>query len=348
MNKAEGKSTVISISTGTIFKVIIIGLSLAFLWFIKEIVVVLILAILLAAVIEPGVNWLHRRKIPRALSVLGMYVLIIAALAISFILLIPPLVEQITSLSTNFSNVSGTISTSIGKLVDIGQQYGLSEGIASSIEGLRQGLNNVVGGLFGVIASAVGAVAAIVIIMVLAFYIVIEEDAWRRLFRRVAPDDYQPYLTQMFGKMQMKMGLWVRGQLLLMLVIGVATYIGLLILGVPYALVLGIFAGLMEMVPYAGPTLSAIPAVFIAFSDSPLKAGMVLLLCIIIQQVENNILVPKIMQKVTGLNPVVSIVALLIGFKVGGIAGAALSIPIATMGSVFFYDVFREQVEEPK
>ncbi len=343
MNKLAEKSTVISISTGTIFKVIVIALALGFLWFVKEIVVMLLLAVLLASLIEPAVNWLHRRKIPRALSVLGLYIIIFALLAVSLILIIPPFVEQITQLSTNFGDVSTSISQWIGKAVAIGQQYGLAEGVQTSLQSLQGNINGLIGNVFSTISGIVGGVAALVIVMVLAFYIVIEEDAWRRVFRRVAPDEYQPYLTQLFGKMQTKMGMWLRGQLLLMLVIGIASYIGLLILGMPYALVLALFAGLMEMVPYAGPTISAIPMVLIGFSDSPLKALMVLLLCIIIQQVENNILVPKIMQKVTGLNPIVSIVALLIGFKVGGVAGAALSIPIATLVSVFVYDVFKEQ-----
>ncbi len=340
--KSLDKSTVISISTGTIFKLLAIAAVLTFLWYIKEIVVMLILGVFLAALIEPAVDWLHRRKIPRAISVIGLYVIIFAVLAVSLILIIPPFVEQITGLSRNFADLSGSFSDAFSRLVAFGAQYGLSEGINASLASLQSGINGIVGGLFGAIAGVVGGIAALVIILVLAFYIVIEEDAWRRLFRRVAPDEYQPYLSQMFGKMQMKMGLWLRGQLLLMLVVGVTSFIGLLILGVPYALVLALFAGLMEMVPYAGPTLSAIPAVIIAFSDSPLKAATVFLLYVIIQQIENNVLVPKIMQKVTGLNPIVSIVALLIGFKLGGIAGAALSIPIATMGSVFVYDVFRE------
>ncbi len=340
--KPLDKSTVISISTGTIFKMLAIAAVLTFLWYVKEIVIMLVLGVFLAALIEPAVNWLHRRKIPRAISVIGLYVIIFAVLAVSLILLIPPFVEQITSLAKNFTNLSGSFADAFSRLSAFGAQYGLSEGINASLASLQSGINGIVGGLFGAIAGVVGGIAALVIILVLAFYIVIEEDAWRRLFRRVAPDEYQPYLSQMFGKMQMKMGLWLRGQLLLMLVVGVTSFIGLLILGVPYALVLALFAGLMEMVPYAGPTLSAIPAVIIAFSDSPLKAATVFLLYVIIQQIENNVLVPKIMQKVTGLNPIVSIVALLIGFKLGGIAGAALSIPIATMGSVFVYDVFRE------
>lgn len=347
MNKFSEKSTTISISTGTIFKILAITAVIGFLWLVKEIVAMLLLAIMLAALIEPGVDWLHRRKIPRTLGVLSLYVVIFSFLAVTFILLIPPFVDQVTQLSANFGDVSTSVSTWVGKAIAIGNQYGLAEGVQSSLQSLQGAVNTIVGNLFSTISGIVGTVTATVLILVLAFYMVIEEDAWRRVFRRMAPDEYQPYLTQMFGKMQTKMGMWLRGQLLLMLVIAIATFIGLSILGVPYALVLALFAGLMEMVPYAGPAISAIPMVMVGFSDSPLKALMVGLLCVIIQQIENNVLVPKIMQKVTGLNPIVSIVALLIGFKLGGVPGAALSIPLATMGSVFVYDVFRETTDHP-
>lgn len=345
MSKLNDKSTVISISTGTIFKILIIAAALGFLWYVKEIVIMLVLAVLLAALIEPAVNWLHRRKIPRALSVIGLYIIIFTILIVSLILIIPPFVEQVSQLATNFSDISASISQSIGQIKAFGQEYGLTQGVTASLQSLQGGVNDFVGNLFSALTGVIGGLAALVIVLVLAFYMVIEEDGWRRVFRRLAPDEYQPYLTQMFGKMQVKMGMWLRGQLLLMLVIGVTSYIGLTILDVPYALVLALFAGVMEMIPYAGPTLSAIPAVVIGFSESPVKAGMILLLYVVIQQIENNVLVPKIMQKVTGLNPIISIVALLVGFKIAGVAGAALSIPLATMASVFVYDVFRELEE---
>jgi predicted PurR-regulated permease PerM len=123
-------------------------------------------------------------------------------------------------------------------------------------------------------------------------------------------------------------------------VIGAAVYIGLLILGVPYALLLGLIAGLLEIIPYAGPILSSVPILIIAFSVSPIKGFASLVLIIAIQQIENNILVPKIMQKATGLNPIISIVAMLVGVKFGGLVGALLAIPVATMLSVAVEELF--------
>jgi len=121
-------------------------------------------------------------------------------------------------------------------------------------------------------------------------------------------------------------------------------YLGLLILGVKYALILALIAAIGEAVPYLGPIMTAIPAVFLAFVQSPIKALLVLILFILVQQLENHILVPKVMQKAVGLNPISSIIALLIGAKIGGIVGMILAIPVATAASVVIYEVW--QVKE--
>lgn len=339
MAKAEEKKMTITISTQTIFKVLVIAIVIAFVWFVRDIVLMLFLAILLAALIEPAVSWLHHHKVPRALSVLAIYVVLAAVAVLALVAIIPPLLEQFEQLTTNLAGQSGAISDWINHAVATGNQLGLGKEVATSLAALQSTVNDLASNLFSTVTNVVGAVVALVIVMMMAFYIVVDEDSWRRVFRRLAPDEYQPYLSQLFTRMQNKIGLWLRGQLLLMLIVGVSVYVGLLILNVPYALVLGLFAALMELIPFVGPTVSAALGVSIAFVSSPLKALIVLIFYIIMQQTEANILIPKIMQRVTGLNPIVSIVALLIGFKVGGAAGAAISIPLATMLSVFVYDI---------
>jgi len=132
----------------------------------------------------------------------------------------------------------------------------------------------------------------------------------------------------------------------LCLVIFVLSYIGLLILGVKYALMLALIASITELVPYIGPIIGAIPAVVLAFAQSPMLAVFVVALYYGIQLVENNILTPKIMEKAVGINPIISIVALLVGFKVAGVVGAILSIPVATAVSVFVKDVFDSKGEK--
>jgi predicted PurR-regulated permease PerM len=145
--------------------------------------------------------------------------------------------------------------------------------------------------------------------------------------------------------MQRKVGLWLRGQLILSLIIFVLTYLGLLILDVKYALVLALVAGLAEFVPYLGPIIAAIPAMFLAFTQDGLMFTLFVgALYYIIQLVENHIVVPKLMQKVVGLNPIVIIAVLLIGFRIASVPGAILAIPVATAAHVFIKDVFDQRV----
>jgi predicted PurR-regulated permease PerM len=207
---------------------------------------------------------------------------------------------------------------------------------------MRQSVANSFSSVFTTIWGVIGGLAALLVVLVLAFYIVVEDDRARKYFKNLAPVEYQPYISQLIGKMQTKMGAWLRAQIILGLIVGVAVYIGLSLLGVKYALLLALMAGLFELIPYAGPVLSLIPAVLISFVQSPIKGLFVIILYLVVQQLENNILVPKIMQKVVGLNPVVSIVAMLIGWKLGGVLGAILAIPVATMAAVLLEDLFEE------
>ena len=187
--------------------------------------------------------------------------------------------------------------------------------------------------------------ASVFIILVLAFYLVVEEATVSKYFRRLAPIEMQPYMAHLMEKLQRKIGEWLRGQLLLCLIIGVVVYLVLSFLGVKYALVLALIAGLLEVIPYIGPIIAVVPAFIIAFAQAPFLGFSVLLSYIILQQIENHFIVPKIMQRVTGLNPIISILALLVGVKVAGLIGAMFAIPIAMMGVVILEDLFQDHSE---
>jgi predicted PurR-regulated permease PerM len=334
------KPHLITVSTWTIVKVVLILIGLALLWLLKDVVAILFMALLLAALIDPFADWFAKRKIPRGISVLIVYAILLGIAALALILVIPPVVSQVQQLIGNFAQTYEAAVRSFSQFQAVSIEYGFGENFQSSLQALQQGVGKSVSEIFSTITGFFGGMAAFVVVLVLAFYMVVEEDAARRFFKNLAPEEYQPFLGTMFNKMQKRIGSWLRGQLVLGIVIGSAVYIGLLILGVPYALVLGLIAGLLEIVPYAGPMLSSIPILIIAFSVSPLKGVMALVLIIAIQQIENNVLVPKVMQKATGLNPIVSIIALLVGIKLGGLVGAILAIPVATMVAVAAEELF--------
>ena len=198
------------------------------------------------------------------------------------------------------------------------------------------------------IINIFGSLITFVSVLVIVFYLLLEVEAIKKIIQSVTPNKFQTYTTQLFVQAQNKINFWLKGQIILCLIIGILTYIGLLILGVKYALLLALIAGVFEIIPYLGPILGAIPAVFLAFTQNPFTAFLVILLYLIIQQLENSILVPKIMSKTIGLNPIIILIVFLIGGKLYGLIGALLAIPIATALSVLIKDYFELKRKQEK
>lgn len=333
----------VTISTGTFIKAILIVLAMGFLWYIHEIVVIFFVSLLLAALIEPFAEWFSVRNIPRVLSVLIVYVVLLTVVVLLFVGLSPIITDQFSQLAANLSSISNEVAGAVSKVQSFSVQHGLSQDVSKSIQGIETEISQSVGSLFSTVKGFFGGLATGLIILVLTFYMVAEGEKMQKYFKRLAPLEYQPFLSEVMKKMQIKIGAWLRGELFLGFVIGLASYIGLSILHVKYALLLAVIAGFCEMIPYIGPLFSAIPAAIIAFAQSPMLALLVLGLYLIIQQTENHLLVPKVMQKVTGLNPIMSIVALLIGVKLGGVPGAFFAIPVAMMLTVIMEELFNSQ-----
>lgn len=332
-------SHTISISTGTFFKAVLIIVGIWFLWFIRDIVAMFVVAIMLSSIIDPFADWFERKRIPRALAVLIVYTFLLALISLILTVMIPIVAQQSGQLIQNLSTTSTQL---VDSFVQFQQRHQFLESLTSGLQSFQENINTSFNSIFTTVKGFFGWLAALIIVLVLTFYMVVEEDSMRRYFKTVAPSEYQPYLAQTFKKMQMKIGAWLRGQIILGFIVGVAVYIGLKLIGVPYALLLALLAGLFEIVPYVGPILSLIPAAIIGFAQAPIYGLAVLVLYLLIQQVENHVLVPKIMQKVTGLSPILSIAALLVGVKVGGLVGAILAIPLATMLSVVVEDLLKD------
>lgn len=331
----------IHISTRTFFKAVLIVLGLWFLWYIRDIVAIFVVAIMLASVIDPFADWFAVRRIPRGLAVLIVYTVLLALTSVIVIVLIPIITEQSIQL---IQNLSTTYAGFIDSFLQFQSRHRLIETLTSGLQTFEQSLTASAGSLFTTVKGFFGGLAALIIVLVLTFYLVVEEQAVRKYFKTLAPVEYQPFITDVFKKMQIKMGDWLRGQMILGFFVGLAVYIGLSLLGVKYALLLALIAGLLEIVPYVGPIVSLIPAAIIGFAQSLWLGAAVVILFLLIQQIENNLLVPKIMQRATGLNPVLSILALLVGAKIGGIFGAILAIPLATMIGVLMQEIFNEPV----
>ena len=165
---------------------------------------------------------------------------------------------------------------------------------------------------------------------------IIEEDNTKKFIFSISPKKYQEYLIQLMDRISFRMGHWLRGQLILSFSVGFLVYIGLSILGIKYAFVLALIAAITEIIPYVGPFLGAFPGVLIGFTISPLTGVFNNFIVFYIQQVENSFLTPKIMSKAVGLNPVIVIISILVGAKIGGPIGAIMSIPVAIILKYLF------------
>ncbi len=331
-----------SISFISILKFFLVILGLYFLYLIKDVLALIFVSLIFASAIDTWVDYLQNKKIPRGVSVLIIYLVAIAVVGSAVILIIPPIAEQISELADQVPQYFNRVNEAFSFVQDYASRFGFEQS-QDNAGAISSGLTSAVGGIFSTIANIFGGLLSFLLILVITFYMTVEEDAIKRTTRSVVPAKYQDFSVQLINKIQKKIGSWLKGQLILSLIIGILSYFGLLILGVKYALVLALIAAIGEFIPYIGPVISAIPAIFLAFVQSPIKALFVLILFVIIQQLENHLLVPKIMQKAVGLNPIISVVALLIGAKVGGVLGAVLAIPVATAISIVIKELFEEK-----
>ncbi len=335
--------TTINISTSTILRVIFIILCLVFLFAIRDILVLLFFAVIIASAVDLPTRFFDKLKIPRILSVLVIYLIFIGLVIGLLMLFIPSLAREIKDFSNEFPGYADSLYQKIQRIQDGSLKYQkivdeIQKILGNIGETLRESAGNILSktlGIFGGLASAL-------LVLVISFYLAVQKEGIQNLLRGITPKKHETYVLNLWARAQKKMGHWFQGQLFLALVVGVMVYIGLSILHIRFAFLLAIIAGILELVPYIGPVLSAVPAVILAFFQAPVLAVWVLVVYIVVQQLENNLLVPLIMKKVVGLNPVAVIIALLIGGKLLGILGIILAVPAAAVLAEFFRDIKRK------
>lgn len=320
----------IQISVGTILKVVGVLLGLYLAWVIRDILALVFLALFLTALMQPAADAGAKVKIPRGITVLLLYIFVFGFLGLLIVLLVPTLVDEAVKIATLIGSRWDEINGAMGWVKDMAAKYSLQNNVASGLASVQGQAANLIGGAFKTVADIFGGIAAFIIILVMAFYLVTQEGKATSLVRDWIPAKHHDFALHMFDVLQQKIGQWFGGQVLLCVIIGAIYYVGLLLIGIDNALVLALFGGLTEFIPYLGPILGGIPILFVAFAESPIKGFLALGLLVLIQQAENHLIVPKVMQRALGLNPLVSIVSMLIGAKLFGIVGMLLAIPVAT------------------
>ena len=329
----------INITSSTIIKTVAIFVLLYFAYLISDLLVLFFMSLVFSSALDPFVDRLKKKKIPRSVSVLGIYVIFFSILGLAIYSIAPLILKEINGLSANLPAYFDSLSVKFSDFKDYSIKYGLFDNAKSSSDLITGYLSSTAAGVFFTLFNIFGGIFSFVLILVLTFYMVVEENAMKKLIWQFAPAKHQPYVMHLVNRMQIKMGHWLRGQLIVALALAAMSYIGLMILGVNYAVLLALLVGLFSFIPYMGAILGSLPAIFIAFTQSPFMSALAVALFYIIHLIEGNFLQPKIMQRAVGLNPIVSIMAILAGFKLAGLIGAVLSIPVATALAVFIKDV---------
>ena len=343
----------ISISSGTIIRTILFLLLLLLLYLFRDLVLVILTAIVIASSIEPLAKWFIRRKIPRVLSVILVYLLSAGIFASLFITFVPLILEEVSNLS---KSLPGYMS-SVNIWPSINSSGFLSEKVVQSLSsnfsfdqiigGLKLATNYTANGLWQTVNSIFGGLVSFILIIVFSFYFAVQEYGITNFLRVVTPLKQEKYIIGLWRRSQLKIGKWMQGQILLALFIGLLVYLGLMILGVKYALLLAILAALAELIPLFGPILAAIPAILIGFLDGGISLGlMVLGLYVIIQQFENHLIYPLVVKKVVGVPPLLVIIALLVGVQLAGFLGIIIAVPVAAVLMEFINDLGEDRKKQ--
>jgi len=336
----EVTKTEITVRSGTLLKIVAIGALAALFFYLRDIVALVVVAVVLAVLISPVADFCERHRLPRPLGVLVVYLVVLGAFGTLFTLIAQPIIVEVR-------NLAGTIPAAWERIIAVTEPlraFSIEHGLADQLRKFATGLeDDIASGLFGALSGAFGGALSVMLVLVLTFYLSTYATVARRTLIAMAPERWQPFLIGVVPRIERKMGAWLRGLLALAAIMGVLVFVGLSILGVEYALVLAFLAAFLEVVPYAGPIASTIFAVVITSLQSPTKAVIVLILYVVLQQLEAHLLVPKVMHRAVGVNPVVSLLAILIGAKIGGIPGALLAIPITAGIIVFSEEYARER-----
>lgn len=287
---------------------------------------IIFLSITIAAALSPLVERLAKR-IPRNLAIVLVYLALILLLMGTVALIVPSLVAQARSLTDRVPEVFSQIEAWVEQQGWINSDN-LFDAAISQIQSIGTDLLRFPVELFS-------ALLDVTLVVIISLYMLLEAEAIRRFGLSLFPRPQRQRVWDVATEMLEAAGGFVRGLALNILIIGIVTYIGLSIIGVDYALVLGIISGLLEVIPVVGPLIAAVPAIAIALLDSPTTALITALFLFVVQQFEGNILTPNIMHSQANVSPLLVLIAVFAGSAVGGVVGTLVAIPLAAALRVF-------------
>ncbi|MBU6490815.1 AI-2E family transporter [Patescibacteria group bacterium] len=331
------KEVRISITSGTIVTALLIIAGAYIFWLLRDISLLVLTAIVIASAIEPGVAFFIRHGIPRFAAAVLVYVLVFGSVFSLFYFFFPPIVGDAANflssaphyldtlnISTPFSNIANVTSLASG-------QRG-TQSFAQTLLSLQSVFAASSGGVLQLFITFFGGIFSLVLVIVLSFYFALQDTGVDDFLRLVIPAAHEEYAVDLWKRAQKKIGLWMQGQILLSVIVGILVYLGLLIIAIPYALLLAVFTAFAEIIPIFGSLVAGTMAVIVGYASGGVALGAIVAgLYIVVNQFESNLIYPLIVKKIIGIPPLLVIVALIAGYTLAGFLGVLLSVPVAAV-----------------
>lgn len=328
-----------SITPGAVVTTLVILAGAYLAWYLRDLLLLILTAIVLASAIRPGVHFFMRYHLPRVLAVLAMYLVVFGAVFGIVYFFFPPIIAEVTTFITTLPHYLDTINLPFTD-TSTSQFLSNSSSALSSLTSIQDAFTNTSQGAFRLVATFFGGIFSFVLVIVLSFYFAVQEQGIEDFLRIVVPLSYEEYIVDLWRRSQRKIGLWMQGQLMLSILAGILVYIGLLIAGAPFALLLGVLTALCEVIPIFGSLFAGSVAVALAWSSSGLALAFIVAgLFVVVNQFESNLIYPLVVKKIVGVPPLLVIVALIAGADIAGFLGAFLSVPFAAILQEFVSDL---------
>lgn len=350
----QSEEKIIKISAGTVIKAVLIVATFAAFYYLRDVLLVVLLSVIIASAVEPGTQWLIRRRVPRVLAVLLIYLVAVLVMVFVFYFILLPLLNQAVNFLSTLPGYLGELQiwnplqnnsflSSSSAMEGFSKNFSLSQ-IVEQVDGYVSSLSN---GFFSTASTVFGGILSFLTVVVLSFYLSVEPDGVGDFLRIVTPAKNEKYILGLWKRSQHKIGLWMQGQVVLGIIIAMLVFLGLTLLGIENALLLAVLAGLFEIIPIFGPILAAVPAVTVALITNGLTSALIVVgLYVIVQQFENQLIYPLVVKKIVGVPPILSILALIIGSKLAGFMGLLISVPITTMLMELLSDIEKHKIAQ--
>lgn len=341
----EFKNIKINISVATLVKIVVVVAAAFALYLLRDIVLVILTAVVIASAVSPAANWFAKYKVPRVLAILLVYIAAFSVIGGALFFFLPPLLGD-------FSDIAFKIPAQINTLINSNPTWSSMATLFGNFS-TKFSVEEVIGSGFfdsslpknamDLTRAIFGGIFEFILIIVISFYLAVQKNGVESFLRVIIPGKKEEYVINLWKRTEVKIGLWMQGQLLLAIIIGALVFLGLTLFQVKYALTLAIIAAIFELIPVFGPILASVPAIIIGFGDSTALGIIMMGLYTIIQQFENHLLYPLVVKKIVGINSLVVIISLLVGYNLAGFLGIILAVPLATLLMELVSDLEKEK-----